>query len=251
MFGSIQRAIVQLSVNAQAHAQLIQNQSAVAVGTVTNLVIFSDLDDSSHTSTLADTVAVLNRRSNSDFDDLVSMVVFDPPAYMQSHDPALMTNIANTRNTLEQAVDFLVSATDTAQLVRAFQDIAETANNKANAFYELSICPPQRAGIHQLTVEVNDPRYGDDRYTRTLTTTFDATGFSNECKDKHNNAIYQQETSSLCRLADRKCGFVKGVFCGICDMVESTTMRVGQVRVTPATTVAPATTITTFNYTLD
>ena len=97
-------------------------------------------------------------------------------------------------------------------MIRADHDCAaDKVNRKANAWYELFVCPPTRVpGIYPMTVEV-------EGYDGSLTTSFDATGFGdigNRCPNA--DAIKQEQATAFCE--SRQCGFFEGTFCGVCDV---------------------------------
>jgi hypothetical protein len=77
--------------------------------------------------------------------------------------------------------DGTAKATDKAQVVKAFDDIATRIEGMTKAYYLLSYCSPARAGKHELTVEAHAKLQGGDDASGKLKDQFDATGFGVGC----------------------------------------------------------------------
>ena len=72
-------------------------------------------------------------------------------------------------------------AKDSAQLLTAFDRIANSVRALANRYYQLEYCSPKRGGTHTLTVRLKIPTpLGTQEGT--LTRAFDATGFTSGCE---------------------------------------------------------------------
>jgi hypothetical protein len=202
-------------VLARAHAGA-QDQSTRAVRTSDSLVIFTDLDHNAHRgptlqSTL-DTIEAVHPSVGS-----ISMVLFEPQG-VDDRDSDVMAAIDEAKLSFTERLgdDFVVAAADLQTLEEAFQSVADKVNAEANSWYEMFVCPPLRGGeANELVITVESGEAV--QYTGSLTTTFDATGFSNTCPFHFQNglvALEQKTHTSFCQ--DRDCGMYGGVFCGIC-----------------------------------
>eukprot|EP01046_Picozoa_sp_COSAG06_P025199 COSAG06_NODE_2103_length_7590_cov_3.824723_4_plen_823_part_00 len=197
----------ELGVLMRAHAD-VQPQDDRAVRTSDSLVIFTDLDEDTHRATLESTLATIDAVHPSI--GSVSMVLFEPD--VDDRDTRVIAAIEAAKQSFSDALgaDFVVNAADASQLQVAFQAVADTVNAEANSWYEIFVCPPQRAGTQELVISV-------EGYDGSLTTTFDATGFSNTCPFHFQSGVLALEQLTETEFCDgRGCGFYDGVFCGIC-----------------------------------
>jgi VWFA-related protein len=71
---------------------------------------------------------------------------------------------------------------DSAQLQRAFDEIAGRVNAMANRFYALDYCSPKRSGSHELKLSAKWTTPDGQTASGSLVRTFDATGFSSGCE---------------------------------------------------------------------
>ena len=189
VYSAIETAVADLGVSSQAHADAQAQASGGAVGTVNHVIVFTDLDENARYTSLAETTGSL--RLVKETVGTVSLVVFDPPSWMNAQDPTVMASIATARQQLEAEVDFMVHANELDELIQAFADLADLANRRANAWYELFVCPSMRAGSdHALHIEI-------DGYTGMLSGTFDATGFGTDGRTCPNaDDVHQAEERS-------------------------------------------------------
>ncbi len=213
IYNAITDSVDELGVLARAHADA-QDQDARVVRTSDSLVIFTDLDESAHRVTLQSTLETIDSVHPSV--GSVSMVLFEP--HVDDRDSDVLAAIEEAKQSFSEKLgdDFVVAAADLSALEAAFQNVADNVNAEANSWYEMFVCPPVRGGeSHELVITVES---GDVmQYTGTLTTTFDATGFSNTCPFHFQTgvvALEQKTQTSFCQ--DRGCGMYDGVFCGIC-----------------------------------
>jgi hypothetical protein len=81
--------------------------------------------------------------------------------------------------------DGFVLAPDKDSLVKAFDDMGTTVDGRAKSHYLLSYCSPSRAGTHEVRIEAvyknKASKGGDAERTGSLSSEFDATGFTPGC----------------------------------------------------------------------
>eukprot|EP01043_Picozoa_sp_COSAG02_P048284 COSAG02_NODE_4729_length_5044_cov_2.301517_4_plen_751_part_00 len=210
VYHAISDTVDELGVLMRAHADM-QPQDVRAVRTSDSLVIFTDLDDNSNRATLEATLATIDAIHPSV--GSISMVIFEP--HLDERDVLTVgakIEAAKQRISATLGAEFVVDAVDASQLQVAFQHVADTVNAEANSWYEIFVCPPQRVGEKQeLVISV-------EGYDGSLTTTFDATGFSNTCPFDFQSGDQALELLTRTEFCDeRGCGFYDGVFCGLCD----------------------------------
>jgi uncharacterized Zn-finger protein len=217
VFASIMSASASNIVYAQAHAnsQFNTTSSTTSISTTHHLVVFTDLDDTVGGKTLkhaTDMVSWVTKYSET----TVSIIVLDPAPGIETNSPKQFKNMQDARIAFEVVIPKGVNhARDVTQLADAFKKDAKLAVDEANAWYELVVCPPSRAGKHAITVEFCGLEKTVPCSETKLESEFDANGFSSTCP--YQKKTTKEVTSETC--ATRKCGFHGGIFCGTCDLV--------------------------------
>jgi hypothetical protein len=101
--------------------------------------------------------------------------------------------------------DGTAHANDKAAVVKAFDDIATKVENSTKAYYLLSYCSPARAGTHKLRIDATwVDAQGKDQKTGSLTSEFDATGFTHGCDPKTPPSFDVSKGDALAPPPDKK-----------------------------------------------
>ena len=126
-----------------------------------SIVVFTDGTDQAARYSREDAYAAVNTASEE--------IKFYTIGLGSEIDETVLKNIGKTSS---------VFASDTAALTAKFEEIAQLIYDAANSFYLFEYCTPKRdgSGINELHIHVKRDNKTGDRIT-----TFDATGFSEDC----------------------------------------------------------------------
>lgn len=128
-FWATHNAAADIGVISQAHAEAMRNVTGgrSAVGTVDNLVIFSDLDDTVGDYSDGLQMAVSTVELIKPSVGAISLVVFDLPDWYYETDPMVVANVAEARAAFASVLgaDSVFQADDADLLIQAFTDVGE------------------------------------------------------------------------------------------------------------------------------
>ena len=186
-----------IATRARANLFAMEPDYAAPSATAERLVVFSDVDETAYS------VAIPARDPTDDSmrskmfrilqqDDLaseVSLIYLDPPV--------TYATITADITEIESILQDVIHADNIDSLAQTFLEMADRIDREANAWYELILCPPERAGDAVFLLVQSLLHDGS------LETDYSANGFSNSCPET--NSFSQSATTSLC--ATRSCGF--------------------------------------------
>eukprot|EP01052_Picozoa_sp_SAG31_P021537 SAG31_NODE_1671_length_7565_cov_7.868203_7_plen_479_part_00 len=187
--------------------------------TTEHLVVFSDCVESVHVTPLAfremqpedphwhpgfsyrrDLFATIQQ---GDLSSAISLIYLDPPSEDTGSvsgglNSAELQSLEGDIDELSHSLKHVYHARNVAELAGVFLRMSEQIDREANAWYEMTFCPPERSG-DGIFLQIQSVDHGG-----ALETHYNAHGFQNTCADSA--AFAQSETSSLCER--NECGFL-------------------------------------------
>eukprot|EP01052_Picozoa_sp_SAG31_P005883 SAG31_NODE_266_length_18815_cov_17.009243_3_plen_484_part_00 len=225
-YESMLMAAQEFKIASRARAALIANEPGYLPPSATteHLLVFSDCVESVHVvpsvfremqpedpnwipefSYRRDLFATIQQ---GDLSSAISLIYLDPPSENTGSvsgglSPSQLQNLEDDLDDLFLSLrdGNVLHAAEVSELAEVFSEMSEQIDREANAWYEMTFCPPERSGGEIfLQIQAVDQIQA---VGGALETHYNAHGFQNTCADSA--AFAQSETSSLC---ERKaCGF--------------------------------------------
>jgi len=181
----------------------------------TSLVVLTNLDESTYRVTLQSTLTAMQHLMKT---TMVTLVLTEAPAWWPEGSQ-LVTDMINTRSQFSNVASIHEVANgdndrvDIVALDNAFGSVAVAVDQRANSWYELTVCPGSRGGDGiALDVTAHD-------YSGSVQVVFSAEGFSNTCPYRIDGvqvrSLDHARTTQFC--STTACGLHDGAFCGLCE----------------------------------